>query len=400
MLQNILIATFSIWQEDKRTSINGMIEPMLSYFLPKAKTIDLIDGFHPGSSNVISLLEQYKNEKLVNKKTLLISLLLYPLLKMQNNNATQILFKIRDFFAVLEISLRGGKKYDLFIGLESIYTLAGIVLKRLNIVSNVVYYVSDYSPNRYEGWFNSLYLMIDRICAKNADYIWDVSPAMHPARIKAGLDPKKAAPVILLPNALFPEQITQVPEDKIEPFSLVYAGTLTTSNGPDIAIEAMAIVLKQYPKTTLHIFGSNGDDQKRIKTLIKKYSMEKSVLFHGFITQVVDITNAIKTYSLGLAPYLDIPGSHRKYGDATKLRLYMGAGIPIITTSVPPLGKEVHSFGAALIVKDNPKDLSLGIEKLFEDKKLYWEMRKKSIAYGRNNTWENTYKNAFSVMNL
>ena len=398
MLKNVLIATFSLRVNSQRTAINGMIEPLLSYFLPKASVVDLIDGLHPGSNNVITFIEQYKNERLEYKTTGWVSLLMYPLLYLQNTNSTQILFKIRDFFSVLEWGIRSGKKYDIFIGLESVYTLAGIILKKIGIVKTVVYYVSDYSPNRYTGWFNRLYLEMDRICARNADYIWDVSPAMHPARIKVGLDHKKSKPVILVPNALFPEQISPMPQSRIIPFSLVYAGTLTKANGPDIAIESMRYILKDFPDATLHIFGSNGADQARIKSLIEKYRLEKNVIFHGFITQVADITRAINKYSIGLAPYLDIAGSHRKFGDATKLRLYMGAGLPIITTSVPPLAKEIVKMGAAMIVLDQPEATAKAIIKLFTDKSLFSQMRKKAMEYSKSNTWENTYSNAILKM--
>ncbi len=397
--QKILFATFSIRQKGERTPINGMIEPLLSYFLPRVKELDLIDGFHPGSSNVISMIENFKKKKNVSTKKSFLSIILYPLLKLQNNNSTQVIFKIRDFLVVLEWGIRAGKKYDLFIGLESIYTLSGIILRRFGIANKVVYYVSDYSPNRYPNkLFNDLYLWLDRYCATHADFIWDVSPAMHPARIKAGLDPKKSAPVISVPNALFPKQIAPKKISETNPFSLVYAGTLTKSNGPDLAIKAMPEVLKKHPKTSLHIFGSNGADQARIKDLIKRSNLEKAVFFHGFITDVVDITNAINKYQIGLAPYLDIPGSHRKYGDATKLRLYLGAGLPIITTSVPPLGKQISAKGAAIVIKDDHKELAKEINKLFSDKVMYGKMKKEAIDLAKNNTWENTYGEALLKM--
>lgn len=401
MLKSLLVGTFAIWENNERTAINGMIEPMLSFFKPRVKHIDLIDGPHPGSSTVITKYETYSSGKKVTNCVSVVSILMYPLLMLQNTISTQVFFKIRDFFATLELAIRSKRNFELFIGMESIYTLAGIVLHKMGRVGQVIYYVSDYSPNRYgSSLFNSLYLWLDRICCYHASYIWDVSPAMHSARIKAGLKPNKSAPVILVPNALFKEQIYPLPLSKKIPFSLVYAGTLTKSNGPDLAVEAMHYVLKKFPKSSLHIFGSNGADQARIKSLIQKYSLDKSVVFHGFITQVSDITNAINVYSIGLAPYLDTPGSHRKYGDATKLRLYLGAGLPVITTNVPPLGKEIERIGAAIITNDTAKEISDSVIKLFSDKKLYPNMRLKAIAFAKNNTWEKTYSNAFSQMEL
>ena len=396
---SVFIATFAPYENGIRLPTNGMIEPMLSFLLPKTKRLVLIDGFHPGSSNVITKVYIYKREKNVKTYTSLVSILLYPLLASQNQNATHIIFKLRDFLVPFEHVVRSRKRYDLFIGLESVYTLCGILLKKIGVVKQVVYYVSDYSPNRFpKKWFNDVYQWLDRYCATNADYIWDVSPAMQPARIQSGLDSNKSKKVIVVPNALFEKQINPAKDAQIIPYSIVYAGTLTKGNGPDIAIEAIKTIIRKFPKTTLHIFGSNGDDQKRIKALIIKLGLEKCIFFHGFVTDAVDLTRDINCYSIGLAPYIDSAGSHRKYGDATKLRLYMGAGLPIITTPVPPLGKYVEKIGAGIVVKDNPKDIARACIKLFVNNKLRRSMRRKAIEHAKHNTWENTYRLAFESL--
>ena len=131
LFPNILIATFAVWTKGKRTPINGMIEPLLSFFSPRVTRIDLIDGPHPGSDRVISRIEIYKNGKLQKFFLAKTSFLLYPLLKLTNVSKTQISFKLRDFLAVLEWGIFSGQKYQLFIGLESVNTLAGVILKKL-----------------------------------------------------------------------------------------------------------------------------------------------------------------------------------------------------------------------------------------------------------------------------
>lgn len=399
-MHKIFIATFSHTENGKRTSLNGMIEPLLSFFLPKGYEIDMIDGFHPGSSDVISLLERYKGKKLEKSFSLFISKIMSPILWTQNSNGTRISFKIRDFFSVIEWGIRSCTKYDLFIGLESIYTLGGIILKKFGIVKKVVYYVSDYSPNRY-GYklINTVYTLLDRICAENADFIWDVSPAIQLGRIQGGLNEKKSAPVIIVPNALFPEQIIHTPNSKRIPHSLVFAGTLGKENGPDLAISAMRSVLTKYPKAQLHIFGGNKKQEESLKELVKNYNLENSVFFYGFKANSSDLSSAISRYTIGLAPYRKFKDSVREYGDATKLRLYMGVGIPALTTNVPPLGKALAKQGAALIVKDTVEAVAKGIIKLLE-KKNYTAMQDAAISFGEKNTWENSYSNAFKEMNI
>jgi glycosyltransferase involved in cell wall biosynthesis len=400
MFKNICIATFAVWKKGERTSINGMIKPLLSYFSPRSKSVDLIDGPHPGSSTVISLFENYKNKIKIKTSKSYASCLLYPFLSLNNNNATHIAFKLRDILATIEFLIRSEKKYDLFIGLESIYTITGILFKKMGIIKTVVYYVSDYSPNRYKNkYFNRLYLLLDRYCCYNADYIWDVSPAMQPARICHGLNPKKSKPVIKVPNALFPEQISYLPQSKIQKNTLVYAGTLTSENGADIAILSMPHILKKFPKAILHIIGGGSNEQK-LKKLSQKLKLDKNIVFHGFITDVEKTSALCKKFMIGLAPYRKFKNSIRWYADATKIRLYFGAGLPVITTEVPPLGKDAVKKGAAIIVEDNPLDFAKAIVDILSNQKKYKRLRANAIAYAKNNTWENSYNSALLKMGL
>ncbi|MBI2028470.1 MAG: glycosyltransferase [Candidatus Levybacteria bacterium] len=400
MYKKTLIATFSVWKNGKRTAINGMVDAMLSYFLPKTERVDLIDGMHPGSSDVLSKIYLYKNSKLVSEKNSIVSNFLKPILKLQNTSATKIIFKIRDFLAVLEWVLRSKTKYDLFIGLESVYAIAGIFLKKIGFVKTVVYYVSDYSPHRYPQFlFNKIYVYLDKFCAKNADYTWDVSPEINLGRKQAGQRDDESSEVILVPNALFPSQINYSKIENLYPHSLVFAGTLGVENGPDIAVEAITRLIRKYPNVSLHIFGGNEEGKEdKLKRMCETLQIKKNIIFHGFIQNAELLTKTINRYMVGLAPYKKRKDSVRAFGDATKLRLYMGAGLPVITTDVPPLGKQLSKIGSALIVNDSPKDLAAAIDKLFSNRNLYISMREKAIEYAKGNTWENTYKNAFSKM--
>ena len=396
---NILIATFSPWKQGKRMPINGNVEPMIDFFTVRVGKTVLIDQIYPGSDSVMPRVEEYKKKKQTIKKVSWWLYILYPFLKLSNTDATHISFKLRDFFSVLNIGFDTKTPYDFFIGFEAINALAGVFLKKFGKVKKVVYYVSDYSPNRYrQKWFNDLYLWLDRQAAMKSDIIWDVSWAMQPARIKAGLDEKKSATVLQVPNALYPKQISQASEKDVVPYSLVFMGTLGQENGPDLAVETLPIILKKFPKTILHIVGGGSENEERLQSLVKKLKIEKSVVFHGFIADREKVSATIKPFAIALAPYINIPGSARLYGDATKIRAYLAAGLPTITTTVPPLGKDAEKKGAAIIVKDNKKALAEAIIKVFTDKKLYRSLRKNAFTFARNNTWDNEYALAFEKM--
>lgn len=396
----VLFATFSPWHKGTRLPTNGMIEPMIYFFLPRVKEFTVIDEPHPGSDRVMPIVEYYKTGALKSKTTLSsLFFWLYPFLLLRNSVGTRIPFKLRDFLSCVFFVLLNGKKYDLFIGLESLNALAGAILKKIGFVKIVVYYVSDYSPNRYKaGWFNTLYLKLDQWAASNADYIWDVSLAMMPARLKTGLDKKHAGKLVHVPNALFPNQIDYLPLSKVLPNSLLFAGTLGPENGPDLAIEIVGILKKSFKDISLHIYGGGDSDIQRLKALVQNLKLEKQVFFHGFFTNQVKLSKEIRKYALGLAPYRAIPGSPRWFADATKTRLYLAAGLPVVTTQVPPLGKEIEADGAGIVADDTPLDQAKAITLILKNKENYKKMREAAIKRAKNNTWENTYNQALKRM--
>lgn len=393
---SVLFATFSLWDHGQRMPTNGNLESLRNYLIPRVYKLTLIDQPHPGSDSLMPKIEEYINMRQKNTDSSWWMQILIPVLKLTNQNRTQIFFKIRDFLSVIDVSLNNKSRYDYFIGMEGINTLAGIVLKKLGRVSNVIYYVLDYSPNRYRGLMNHLYLLLDRICATHADFIWDVSPAIHPARIKAGLVASKSARTIVVPVGIYPEQIVTSAEKNRRPFSICYLGTLTEEQGPDLAIEALPGVLRKYPHATLHIVGGGQKNLERLKRLTRSLNIEANVIFYGFVVKNSDMAKILEKCFLAIAPYRTFPGSIRQYGDASKLRSYAAAGLPIITTPVPPLGVELQKLGGAIIVPDNKEDLTIAIVSLFSDKKLHATMRKNVIKFAKNNTWDNEFTLAFS----
>lgn len=398
---SVLFVTFSRWTNKKRLPTNGSIEPLRDFLLPKIKKLVIIDQLHPGSEGVMPRIEVFKNnsQKFKLYKSSWLVYWLYPFLKISKSEKTQIRFKLRDFLSIIDWALQDKTHYNFFIGLESINTIAGIILRRIGRVDIVIYYVSDYSPNRYPGkLFNSVYLWMDRFCAIHADYIWDVSPAMQKARISVGLDPQQSAPVVGVANGLFPDQIKKNPLSKIKRHDLVYMGTLGAENGPDIAIQSISLLKDTFKDIRLHIVGGTEKDSAWLKEIVRKLKLEEFVIFHGFIPSSTEMSKIIRECAIGLAPYKDIPGSIRKYADAGKIRAYCASGLPVVSSHVPPLGIQLEKKGGALLAHDTPKDFAKAIHKLLSDENVYEKLRNNAYLFAKNSTWDNTFSNAFRNM--
>lgn len=398
---SVLFATFSKWHNGKRSPLNGNIDTLRDFLVPKVKKLVIIDQLHPGSDGVMPNIEVYAEHstKCISHHSSWYIYCLKPLLEMFNTNGTHIIFKIRDFLSVIDWSLRDATKFDYVIGMESINAMAGIFLRKLGRVHKVIYYVFDYSPNRFSNrLFNWIYFSLDRFCAMHADYIWDVSKAIQPARISVGLDPQKSAPVIYVPIGLYPNQIQANPESKIIKHSLVYMGTLGLENGPDIAIQAFALVRKKFRDAVLHIIGGADKKIAELQKLASSLHIKEAVTFHGMIPDSLDMSKIMRSCAIGLAPYRNIFGSIRFYADSSKIRAYCAAGIPTVSTNVPPLGREIAEKGAAVIVNDDPHSFAKAICAIFSDLKLYKKLRKNAIRLAKHNTWNNSFANAFQKM--
>ena len=61
-------------------------------------------------------------------------------------------------------------------------------------------------------------------------------------------------------------------------------GTLGEENGPDIAIKAMTLVIRNFPDAVLHIVGGGDYEMDRLKSLVSKLKHNKlrSIIFQCF----------------------------------------------------------------------------------------------------------------------
>ncbi|MBP9814177.1 glycosyltransferase [Candidatus Woesebacteria bacterium] len=398
---SVLFATFSLWTGGKRMPTNGSVEPLRDFLVPRIRRLVLIDQLAPGSEDVFHKIEVYTehSKKFQPFKPSILFYVLWPFLKFKNYTGTHVIFKVRDFISIIDWVLRDRKVFDYFIGLESVNACVGILLRRMGMVKHVVYYVSDYSPSRYKHWwFNQLYLWLDRYSAKNADYIWDVSRAIHPARIKAGLRLHASAPVIHVANGLFPEQIKQNPLSKIDPHALVFMGTLGPENGPDVAIRALAIVRKNIPDATLHIIGGTTASSAWLLPIVREHHQESSVIFHGFVPSAKAMSAIMRKCAVAVAPYRAVAGSPRFYGDAGKIRAYCASGLPIVSSRVPPIARDVEAKGAAIVTGDDEKSFAKAINAILNNKRVFVKMRQCAITIAKTNTWDHQFSYAFEQM--
>ncbi len=165
-------------------------------------------------------------------------------------------------------------------------------------------------------------------------------------------------------------------EIKGEP-ALLYVGKLERIKGPDILLEAFAIVKKSCKEAFLHILG-DGSMRSELIEKAKKLGLENSVKFYGII---------VPPYSyMKTADILIIPSRH----DAlpTVALEGMACGIPIVASDVGGLSEIILDGKNGLKARPEPEDIAKKIIFLWKNDELRDEISYKQREFIKSFTWK------------
>jgi len=393
---SFLIAFYSQKLKGEKTSISPA-GPLIDYLIKKgANFICFIDQPVALSEKThLCSLEIYGKEGAKKLTSNFFSLFNRISPKRKKKGGTFFRLKIRDFFSVLYFGLILRKKFDFFIGSESINTLAGIILKRLKVVKFVIYYVIDLAPLRYKNKFlNWIYRILDKFCCYYSDFCWNNSPVYEILRLKNfKYSKKKIKPQINLGYGIDFEGINILPIDQLKD-QVIFIGSIDKENGIELIIEAALEILKLYPTLTFKLIGG-GPQETSFRSKIKKLNLEKSIQITGYFFDKNKIRKELCRSKIGLAIYPPLKYSIKPYGDPIKFKEYMAAGLPIITTDISWFAEKIKSIPLGIVIDFNKKDLKNAILKLLTDKKFFQICRKNVLSEIKKYSWEKIFDKAF-----
>ncbi len=263
---------------------------------------------------------------------------------------------------------------DLIIAIDPLNAVAAVLLKKLGKTKQVVFYTVDYTPTRFaNSILNSIYHLLDRVCVKNADYVWNVSSRIVKVREQMGLDNEHN---VFVPNAPSFKVATRMDPSKMDRFKVMMVTGLTHTPVFDMLVEAVKVVAREFPKFSLSLIGggSYGDD---LKDRFEKIGLGDKVHFLGQLDHA-SLLKVLPTGGLGLAIYtLDYSWTY--YGDSMKAREYLAAGLPVIISDVVSTADDIAHNKAGLVIKPDQEALIQSLRAVLKDKTLWLGMRRHAI---------------------
>ena len=366
---NVLIISHGYRKSD---TAGGPPQDIRDFLLDKVSTIDYIVHPFTFANFRRSFLHEYKNGKLVES---------YLSSKISGPEWLQY---IKHLFITVFFILRKLHHYDICFALDDLSVLSVLIYRKLGLIKKLVYYSIDYTTMRFRNpILNRLYYLADEISCKYSDINWVVAKHAIEARKENGLDTKKCSPFLEVPIGFHRKEIKILPAEKVDKFHLVFTGSLAEKQGLQLAIQSLTKIILVFPKTHLTIIGT-GDYEKTLKNLVKRLRLESKIKFKGFIEDHRKIEKILAKAGIGIAPYKPEPTSITYYADPGKIKLYLGCGLPIITTSVPAISKIIKKGQAGEVIRYTEKEFFQAIRNILHNQKSYESYKKASILLSEN----------------
>ena len=274
-------------------------------------------------------------------------------------------------------------KYDLFIGINNLNTLAALILKRIGRVKKVIYYTIDYFPTRFENnILNSFYHLIDKVCVRFADETWNVSSVMVSAREKHNaVDRVINNRQYRVPIGIWYDKAPRKSFSEIDKKKLIFVGQLLPHMGVDLVIKTMPEIIKKIPSIKLEIIGG-GEQKKYLMSLSKELGVQKYITFWGWVRDRRKLEKIMSDGAVGLATFnTEILDEKVKNADPGKIKDYMLLGMPIIVTNAISTINDIKKSRCGIVIKYKSSDLVSAVVQLLNDKNKLAEYRKNALAY-------------------
>lgn len=281
---------------------------------------------------------------------------------------------------------------DLWIGFNCIATFQGLLMKRLGRARRVVHWNVDFVPQRFGNTFlNFVYEHLDSYCWEKSDVHVELTKQALKARANHYGVPVSSKDEIVPMGSWF-SATNQTVELNHSHQIIVFVGHLVPRMGLEAAVRAMPTVLRAFPGATLRIIG-DGPESERLRALTRQLELDDAICFAGFLERSEDVEEELSRATVAIAPYELTPDNFTAFADPGKLKMYAGAGLPILTTNVAPFAQELFAVGAAEMILPDENSISVSLIRILEDGARWNTMRSASNTVGQRYSWSSILEN-------
>ena len=124
------------------------------------------------------------------------------------------------------------------------------------------------------------------------------------------------------------------------------------------------------------------------------------VTIHGFVADFADVAMILSRAAIAVAPYEATGDSFSQFADPGKLKAYLGAGLPIVLTGVPPNAGDLAASGGAAIVAPDAGAFADEIERVLGHRDCWEKRHRAALAYATRFDWETLFASSLPAIGI
>ncbi len=290
---------------------------------------------------------------------------------------------------------------DAWFGFNCLVTAQGLARRRLHRTRRVVHWNVDFVPNRFgpNSAMTKTYEWLDRLCCVRADGRVELSEAARRGRSELYGFESAGCPVEVIPMGTWQNETPKTSVDNFDSPRLVFLGHLVERMGLDTLIDALHLLTQRGRVVPCDIIGG-GPLLEDVRARCVAAGLAESVTVHGFVAEFADVEQILSRAAVALAPYEPSADTFSRYADPGKLKAYLGAGLPIILTDVPPNAADLRLRGGGSIVEATPQAFADEIERVLDDREQWRQRHRSALDYARLFDWETLFETSLPALGI
>jgi glycosyltransferase involved in cell wall biosynthesis len=276
-------------------------------------------------------------------------------------------------------------RVDTWFGFNPLACARGLLQRRLGRARSVVLWSVDFVPDRFGAGkvATKIYDRLDRRCCTRADARVELSQAACDARNRRHGLGETGAPTHVVPMGAWLSRVPKTSAQALANRRVVFLGHLVPRQGVELLFEALTLLAN----VNADVIGS-GPLEDALRRRAAELGLGDSVRFHGFVPDHRDVERLLADAAIGVAPYRPDADTFTRYADPGKLKAYLGAGLPVVLTDVPPNAQELAREAGAEVVAFDAAAVARAIDAGLADAGRWRERHSAALAYVSRFDWE------------
>jgi glycosyltransferase involved in cell wall biosynthesis len=253
--------------------------------------------------------------------------------------------------------------------------LLGSILKQKKLITYHVYYDWDRYSAFYKHDLSPQINYLEDYIVTSADMVWSVSRTL--ARLRKSAGAKRVLTVPHGVNTFIYGQAIRLRESRRmnnvkAPLTVAYVGSISPNWGVDTLLDAFELLMNQRQDLKLILAGpATNILAKHIQVLQRNYG--NNIEYLG-VVHWSEVYKILSIADVGVAPYRS--GGSAEYGVPLKIKEYVAAGLPVISTCVGEIPTFLEKNGVGVTCEDSSHDLARTIRCIMENDDLRGRLEK------------------------